>query len=478
MKLRNEKVNVKFVLDCLKNSIYKDSTIFKCNDAKSEEALNAIIKYWDSVSEDESEFSLEKFTRWKFTKDAKCIINDIGLTTEELGIKPYYEYSCDADLNKDAVEVLRPFYHIVTLSPNEIYYKELVDSLVHTVCISTNLTEEKLKALNPYTILRLSMEHGSPALFDMAIERGASPFCDLATALFKEPIISYAIFEKYTYIVNWLIENMPRSYIHSTFSEGKSLIHLLVDRFRDVGYYYAKFIKDLAKKGASVNTVDDYGNTPILDLVSINENLDDAEAAYILSTLIKSGANIEARDVNGRTPLHLIVMNNHDYLLGALLNNSSNVSVDVNIKDNEGETPLHLAALNYFPSGVSQLLLKGADVNAVDKYKRTPLMLAVKNCEFESAAHLLASGADVTLEDDYGNSVMHYYAKLDYSYRYYEKLLVLLIKFGADINALNKDGKTPLDYIRSSYIARDGLNFDVEAEMLKHGACTADMVKH
>jgi len=202
MKLRNEKVNVKFVLDCLKNSIYKDSTIFKCNDAKSEEALNAIMKYWDSVSEDEAEFSLEKFTRWKFTKDAKCIINEIGLTTEELGIKPYYEYSCDVDLNKDAVEALRPFYHIVTLSPNEIYYKELVDSLVHTVCISTNLTEEKLNALNPYTILRLSMEHGSPALFDRAIGRGASPFCDLATALFKEPIISYAIFEKYTYIVN------------------------------------------------------------------------------------------------------------------------------------------------------------------------------------------------------------------------------------------------------------------------------------
>lgn len=473
MKLRNEKVNAKFVLDCLKNSIYKDSTIFKCNDVKSEEALNAIIKYWDSVSEEESEFSLEKFTRWKFTKNAKDIISDIGLTNKELNIKNYHEYTCAEELNEEAVEALRPFYHIVKLSPNEIYYKEMVDSLVHTVCISSNLTEEKLNSLNPYTLLRLAMEHGSPSLFDKAIANGASPFCDLATALFKEPIISLAIKKKYTYIVKWLIHNMPDHYVYNTYEHGKSLLHLLVDNCncREVAYYYSNLIKELVKKGAVVNAVDDYGNTPLLDLVSINERLD-YNTGFLMRTLLSVGSDIDVKDIHGRTPLHLAALNEHSNLVYELIDKNA----DVNAKDNDGATPLHLAvAKNEEMYSIRHILyVKNININAQNVYKRTPLMIAVEQGKLEYAAYLLSAGADVKLKDREGNTVMHYYAKMEYSYRFYENLLTLLLKFGADINAKNFKGQTPLDYIRELNGDSEDANFEIEAELIKRGAIASN----
>ena len=52
---------------------------------------------------------------------------------------------------------------------------------------------------------------------------------------------------------------------------------------------------------------------------------------------------------------------------------------DVNAKDNYGETPLHYAMQSSRRQDVAQLLLKhGADVNAKDNNGRTPLYNAVR----------------------------------------------------------------------------------------------------
>ena len=51
---------------------------------------------------------------------------------------------------------------------------------------------------------------------------------------------------------------------------------------------------------------------------------------------------------------------------------------DMNAKDNEGETPLHLAARKGFTAAVDLLVTKGADINAKDNHKRTPLKRAVE----------------------------------------------------------------------------------------------------
>ena len=75
---------------------------------------------------------------------------------------------------------------------------------------------------------------------------------------------------------------------------------------------------------------------------------------------------------------------------------------DVNAIEEDGKTPLILAAESNSNPGVPHILLeKGADVNAVDDYyERTPLMYAAfKNSNPEVLMILIDNDADVAMRD-------------------------------------------------------------------------------
>ena len=69
---------------------------------------------------------------------------------------------------------------------------------------------------------------------------------------------------------------------------------------------------------------------------------------------------------------------------------------DVNAKDKTGRTPLHYAAQFRHPDNVKLLLEKRADVNATDEGGRTPLDAAIgnerKKGRKEAAMHLRKQG--------------------------------------------------------------------------------------
>lgn len=71
--------------------------------------------------------------------------------------------------------------------------------------------------------------------------------------------------------------------------------------------------------------------------------------------------NLNARDTNGKTPLHYLV--EHDKTEEYEIFKST--SIDVNVRDNQGRTPLHIAAMRGNADAVKFLLDKGADVNAI-----------------------------------------------------------------------------------------------------------------
>ena len=92
--------------------------------------------------------------------------------------------------------------------------------------------------------------------------------------------------------------------------------------------------------GADVNAQDmkdEYGKTPLMWAARNNTNPE------VITTLLKAGAKIEARDTRGYTPLKYAAWNN------------PNLEV------------------------VTTLLKAGADINARDKVDWTPLMFAASN---------------------------------------------------------------------------------------------------
>ncbi|MCE5341198.1 MAG: ankyrin repeat domain-containing protein [Planctomycetaceae bacterium] len=116
------------------------------------------------------------------------------------------------------------------------------------------------------------------------------------------------------------------------------------------------------------------------------------------------------RDVgfNGKLPLHLAVMGNHQDTAEMLISKGA----DVNAKDSDGNTPLHLAASNGSPPMCEFLIGKGANLNAKNMKGRTPLDLASANGHRQTAELLISKGAEVSLDSQKIESLINDYKKV------------------------------------------------------------------
>ena len=122
--------------------------------------------------------------------------------------------------------------------------------------------------------------------------------------------------------------------------------------------------------------------------------------------------------------------------------------IDVNAKDNEGRTPLHRAAEEGEAKAVETLISAGADVNAKDNSGASPLFSAVWRGEPKIVETLISAGADVNAKRenpqyvfDKDSRPLHYAASLGHT-----EIISLLISAGAGVNAKNNEGEIPLHW--------------------------------
>jgi len=108
-----------------------------------------------------------------------------------------------------------------------------------------------------------------------------------------------------------------------------------------------------------------------------------------LQTLLENGAELEARDAYGRTPLYVATRAGNLELMRALLARGA----DPNAENLAGLTPLHAASANGHTDAVRLLLENCASVNARDRQKRTSLHLAAARGFLPIARELVYSNA-------------------------------------------------------------------------------------
>ncbi|MBM3755632.1 MAG: hypothetical protein FJW38_16800 [Acidobacteria bacterium] len=225
------------------------------------------------------------------------------------------------------------------------------------------------------------------------------------------------------------------------------------------GFAPANVVQTLIAKGANVNAKNSRGSTPLLwaihDLAKVK-------------ILVEAGAAVNAKQVEGRSPIYQAALTGNGiatvrFLLekGADANAATMIgltplmaaanrgdaetmrlliarSAKVDAKAGTGATALIAAAGSGEPAAAKLLLDSGADPNAATKKKDTALGAAATSGVEESVKLLLASGARVNDQDDRGYSPLMYAAGSD---AMPAGVVKLLLAAGADISATG-EGET------------------------------------
>eukprot|EP00741_Cyanophora_paradoxa_P015539 tig00020902_g15000.t1 len=237
-----------------------------------------------------------------------------------------------------------------------------------------------------------------------------------------------------------------RTALHLAASDGHiDIIHLLIDR------------------GANLNAKDRYGGTPVIDAVRHKQD----EAAALL---IRFGASACFEDV--ATMLCTAAADGDIDALRRLVE----CGVDPGTPDYDGRTALHLAACNGNQAAVEYLIQQGVDLSPLDRNKGTPLQDAVRHGYHHIAELLLRSGAEMKVENASG-MLCNAAARGDV------ETLKVLLRYGLPINDGDYDGRTPLHLAAAEgklqcleYLLQNGA--DVAAVDRWNGNALHDAVRH
>jgi ankyrin repeat protein len=251
---------------------------------------------------------------------------------------------------------------------------------------------------------------------------------------------------------------------------GQSIIHYLVKLENRTAIDYC------ISKNMNLSVEDNSGNTPLSIAYSQSQSI---ESVRIAASLLLANAaplrgkysffedavktrNPSMRFDDGQTPLHLATTEGETAMVQYLIERGANVQA----KDMNGSTPLHEAVRHGYTSIVKLLLANKANINIQDSMGKTPLLIITpQESRLEMYTLLLSKGANPNAKDLYGDTPLHITTMTGTD----TKVLQILVDAGADFNERNKKGVTPLalsvergDIEQIIFFAKQGADINAE----------------
>ena len=376
---------------------------------------------------------------------------------------PISDYGTEYQLNQPSIE-----YPLVSEPPS---LSGIIDSTIPTrqqrtiSDVEENYVEDDMSSLSQITDIKVSNAPQKHEYGKERLERKGNIYDKLYNAALKgELSVVKDILENHNATLS-PDENGQTSLYAACIGNHLEIINLLID----CGY--------------DVNHQDNDGKT-VLHIAFENHIPD-----LVQTLTIQFNANIETRDIQDWTPLHTAIDRGYysysqelseKFLpqdVGTAISwiqlhaacfqeNIQHVKflldtcTDVNHVSSAGHTPLHIAVSKSNIDLVTLLLDQDVNVNCVTIDQRTPLHIAVDQRNETIIQKLLTHEADPSLKDSPGNTSLHLAVKGEAKPvirktgdrspfpSFYHicsiQTIQAIIDHGADVNAVNNRGKTPL----------------------------------
>ena len=105
----------------------------------------------------------------------------------------------------------------------------------------------------------------------------------------------------------------------------------------------------------------------------------------IVTLLLNNGSNMEARDKDGNTLLHDMVISGKQEMVALLLNKGA----DIKARNKNGRTPLHSAISYGKPELLALMLSRGVNIESCGEYKKTPHLHEYPQENFDSVLRIM-----------------------------------------------------------------------------------------
>ncbi|KDE76767.1 ankyrin repeat protein [Aspergillus oryzae 100-8] len=271
-------------------------------------------------------------------------------------------------------------------------------------------------------------EMGRQVVVKWLIENGA----ELELGLGSRTPLSYAAGNGHEAVCKLLLENGAE--IESKGSYNRTPLSYAAENGHKI------VCKLLLESGAELESKDSYNRTPLSYaaengyeavcklLLENGAEIESKTHQAIARLLIDNGADVNLSGSNGRTPLSLAAERSNDHIIMMLLEKGAAVEA----KDNTGRTPLSWAAESSRNENSIRILLeRGAEIESKDDAGRTPLSWVAGRCKPDAYDFYDTSIMDALGISDGENDM---------------NIIKMLLQAGANVESKDINGRTPLSW--------------------------------